>query len=222
MVSRSRAQRGVDRRPVGQSLVVGVLGGISSGKSVAARLLAGPEGRVVDADAIAHEVLRSPEVVALVRERFGEDALDEAGLPDRDRLARRVFAREGGEEARRTLEGWIHPRVRARILEALGEARGAGVPRIVLDVPLLLENEARHGLVGECDVLVFVETGADERDRRARSTRGWAAGELARRESAQIPLDEKRRRADYVVHNNGSLEDLERAVGEVLAEITAA
>lgn len=226
MASRSQVQPGAPPppgpAPSRQSLVLGVLGGISAGKSAVARLLAGPEGRVLDADLLAHEVLTSPEVTALVRERFGEGVLDAAGHPDRERLASRVFASEGGAEARRTLEGWIHPRVRARILRELGEARTAGVPRIVLDVPLLLENEAQHGLVRECDALVFVDADEDVRDRRARGTRGWAAGEVLRREAAQLPLDEKRRRADFVVPNNESPEELEQAVGDVLAKITAA
>ena len=200
--------------------VLGVLGGVGSGKSTVARLLAGPDGRVLSADALAHEVLRSPEVAALVRERFGPEVLGADGLPDRGRLAERIFASEDAEAARRTLEGWIHPRVRARILEALDQARSARVPRVVLDVPLLLENEVQHGLVPLCEALVFVDADAEVREGRAREKRGWSAGEVARRESAQLPLAVKRDRAEYVVQNNGSLEELEQAVAAVIEEIT--
>ena len=98
------------------TLVLGVLGGIASGKSRAAELLAGSEGVVVAADALAHEVLGSVEVRTLVLERFGAQLLDSEGAIDRPALARIVF---GDPQARLELEGWTHPRVRARILEEL-------------------------------------------------------------------------------------------------------
>ncbi|MCZ6596703.1 MAG: dephospho-CoA kinase [Planctomycetota bacterium] len=201
------------------TLVLGMLGGIASGKSRAARLLAGPEGVVLDADELAHEVLDDPEVSQLVAERFGPELLGADGLPDREALSRRVF---DDAAARSELEGWIHPRVRARIMAELEDARSNGVPRVVLDVPLLLENEARHGLTGLCDALVFVEAGEEVRAERAMRTRGWKAGELARREAAQLPLTEKKKRADYVLSNEGGMEELEQAVQEILAQLIAA
>lgn len=203
------------------TLVLGLLGGIASGKSLAARLLAGPEGLVLSADALAHEVLASDEVARLVRERFGAAVLDPAGRPDRAALARLAFDPERGEAVRRALEGWTHPRVRARILADLREARARGIPRVVLDVPLLLENEARHGLTGLCDALIFVDAPLEIREARARSSRGWPAGEVARREGAQLPLGKKRDRADFVLSNHGTEEDLERAVADVLRRLGA-
>jgi dephospho-CoA kinase len=188
-----------------------VLGGIASGKSAAAPALAGPDGLVLSADALAHEVLDSPEVAALVRARFGPSALGADGRVDRAALARLAFDPGEGPAARRALEGWTHPRVRARILEQLSAAGAAGVPRVVLDVPLLLENDAEHGLARLCHALVFVDSDLEERDRRARHTRGWAAGEVARREAVQLSLEHKRARADFVLVNDGSLADLERA-----------
>ncbi|MEX1025167.1 MAG: dephospho-CoA kinase [Planctomycetota bacterium] len=192
--------------------VIGVLGGIASGKSLVARRLAGPTGLVLDADALAHEVLHSPEVVRRIVERFGAGVLDAEGKPDRAALAQRVFDPVDGDRARAELEGWIHPRVRARILARLDEARQSGVPRVVLDVPLLLENDAQHGLVALCDALVLVDSDPAERDRRAQETRAWEPGEVARREAVQIPLQEKRRRAHVHVTNTGTLADLERSI----------
>ena len=192
--------------------VFGVLGGIASGKSNVAHLLAGTQGEVIDADALAHEALHSPEVAAEIAREFGPELLDESGSPRRDALAALVFAADTGDDARRKLEGWIHPRVRARILERLGQARAEGVPVVVLDVPLLIENDSQHGLVRECDALIFVEVDGEERDRRARSTRGWAPGDVSRRESAQLPLDEKKRRAHHVIQNNSTTDELARAV----------
>lgn len=206
------------RPPAPPTRVWGVLGGIGSGKSAVARLLAGPGGRVLDADAIAHGVLASPEVSALVRERFGADVLGPDGSPDRKRLAEVIFSDPG---ARAVLEGWTHPRVRATILARLEEARASGVARVVLDVPLLLENDAEHGFAALCDALIFVEAPEAERERRVRSTRGWGEGELARRQAAQLPLSEKRDRADFILRNDGSEEDLERAVGALLQELGA-
>ena len=222
MSSRSD-ETGPARRPAvpggRPTLVLGVLGGIASGKSEVARLLAGERGLVLSADALAREALDSPEGVALVRERFGPAAIGADGRPDRAALARLAFDPALGREVRAALESWTHPRVRARILARLSEARAAGVPRVVLDVPLLLENDAEHGLARLCDVLVFVDTDAGARDRRAQRERGWPSGEVARREAAQLPLDEKRRRAHHVIRNNQGLAELESAVRAVLEEL---
>ncbi len=202
-------------------LILGILGGIASGKSTVARLLAGPEGWVLAADKLAHEVLDTPEVTELVRAHFGDTVLDAEGKVDRARLAARVFDPAQGAEARELLEGWTHPRVRARILERLREARAAQVPRVVLDIPLLLENDAQHGWTRLCDALVFVDVPLDERERRAQRTRGWTSGEVGRRESFQLPLSQKQRRADYVLPNHESLQELERRVAGLLEKLTS-
>lgn len=194
--------------------VIGVLGGIASGKSAAARLLAGPAGRWLSADALAHGVLAEPQVVALVRERFGSGVLGPDGLPDRAALAQRVFA---DAEGRRALEGWIHPRVRTALWAGIEAARAERLPLVCLDVPLLLENDAQHGLAQACDLLVFVDAPLEQRERRAIETRGWAPGELARREAAQWPLETKRARADLIVLNQGEFAELERRLGRLRA-----
>ena len=194
--------------------VYGVLGGIASGKSAVARALAGPEGRVLDADRMAHEALASEEGRRRLVERWGEDVLDADGRPDRRRVAERVF---GAPDELAWLEGWIHPAVRVRMHAELEAARAAGVPRVALDVPLLLENDAEHGLVERCDALVFVDAPQALREERARRTRGWPAGELARREALQLPLETKRARAHHVIPNHGDLAELSAAVASLLA-----
>jgi len=202
--------------PTSRPLVLAVLGGIASGKSLVARLLAGSRGVVVDADALAREALESPAVVEQLVAAYGPGVLDPAGRPRRAWLAERVFRHES---ERRRLEGWIHGIVRARILAALDDAAARGVPRVVLDVPLLLENDDQHGLTARCDRLVFVDSSLEQRDRRAREQRGWAPGEVARREAAQLPLERKRARADRVIANDGTPEDLKAAVDAFLAEL---
>lgn len=168
---------------------------------------------MIDADALAADVLAAPETVRWLRAAFGEEVIAPSGAVDREALGGRVF---GEDRARESLEGWIHPRVRERISASLSEARAAGRSPIVLDVPLLLENDERHGLAGQCDFLVFVETDPEGRDRRAQERRGWPAGEVARRERLQLPLERKRERARHVIENRAELADLAARVREVL------
>ncbi len=194
-----------------------MLGGIASGKSEVARLLAGPDGRVLDADRLAHAALEEPEVRAWLRQRFGP-AVVAGERVDRAALAAAVFS-DG--TARRELEEQVHPRVRAALRAGVEAARAAGVPRVVLDVPLLLENEGEHGLPALCDALVFVDADAKVRDARAVARRGWASGELERREALQLPLATKRDRADFVIRNEGDLDELRAAVGRVLEALAA-
>jgi dephospho-CoA kinase len=196
---------------------VGVLGGIASGKSAVARRLAGPQGVVIDADAIAREVLASRAVTEEIAAAFGPEVLKDDGAVDRVRLGQRVFASPSDRER---LEGFTHPRIRARIRAELEAARAARVPRIVLDVPLLLENDDRHHLAQECDALVFVDADDAVRDARAVSDRGWPSGEVSRRERTQMPLLAKRARAGYVVQNQGSMADLMRQVDVVLQRLS--
>lgn len=202
-------------------LVVGILGGIASGKSTAAELLAGPDGLVLDADSIAHEVLASDEVTAKVREHFGASVLDASGRPDRRALGALVFDPVDGPGHRQALEGWIHPRVRATILSRLEAARAARVSCVVLDVPLLLENDSLHHLVDACHALVFVDVPHGARRARA-ADRGWEPGELERREASQLPLREKRARADHVLPNDGDLDLLRVRVTDLRTRLFAA
>ena len=214
--SDSPAPTADEPRPPGATRVFGVLGGIASGKSAVSEALAGPEGVVLEADRIAHEVLDSPEVLEHLRERFGERVLTPDGRTDRPALAAIIFE---DATARKEVEDWIHPAVRAKLRAGLEDARRRGVPRVVLDVPLLLEHAERHGLVDLCDLLVFVDAPADVRDRRAVETRGWEPGEVARRESTQLPLETKRDRADITIRNDGDRNDLEEAVRAALARL---
>jgi len=201
------------------TLVIGLVGGVASGKSECARLLAGERGLVLDADTLAHAALASPELRAPLLERFGPTAFGADGAPDRAALARIAFA---DASARAALEAWIHPRVRDTIRARLAQARERGVPRVVLDVPLLLENDREHGLARACDLLVFVDAPEEAREARARSRRAWPAGQRELRERAQLPLAEKRARAHALIPNHGSLDELRAALSALDARIEAA
>ena len=207
--------RPISKNPV-PPLVLGILGGIASGKSRVAHLLAGSGGVHLEADRLAHEALETPEVIARITRLWGSDCLEESGRPDRAALGTRVFA---DPEARQTLEGWIHPIVRERILEALREAEQAQVERLVLDVPLLLENNEQHQLLSHCHYLIFVHSPLTDREERAVRDRGWQESEVSRREATQLPLEEKRNQAHFVVENCGNLEQLDAAVERLLDQL---
>lgn len=178
-----------------------------------ARLLAGERGVVLDADAEVARLYADPSMRAKVAEALGPAVLAVDGQIDRQELARAVF---NDPKARARLEALTHPEVRRRLQEALRTARAAGVARVVLDVPLLLENEGEHALAGECDALIFVDAPLEQRDRRALSSRGWKSGEVARREALQLPLEKKRARAQHVLRNDGDAASLSRAVESLL------
>lgn len=197
-------------------VVIGVLGGIASGKTLVAQLLAGADGRVIDADRLVDEVYGASEFRAALAAEFGPTVLGPDGQADRRALSAIVFA---DPVKRAWLESRIHPSVRRRIAAELASAQAARVPRVVLDVPLLLENDAAHGLVARCDHLVFVESRPADRERRAAASRGWAPGEVARREAVQLPLETKRGRAHAVVANLGDRAELEREVARVAREL---
>lgn len=175
--------------------VFGLTGGIASGKSFVAGLLAERGAVVLDADRHAHAVLAEPEVIAGLVERWGPGILAEDGSVQRAEIAGRVFGDGAAAVAeRRFLESLVHPRVRARLTGELAEASAASAPAAVLDIPLLIEA----GWTDQCDAVLFVETSEAIRLQRA-SERGWDAEELARREAAQTPVSEKRAAADSII-----------------------
>lgn len=188
--------------------VIGILGGIASGKSLVARQLAEAGAGLLDADRAGHEVLRLPHVAAAVRERWGEAACGPDGRVDRARLARIVFADPpGGQPEREYLEQLTHPEI-GRLLRQQAEAlESAGVAVAVLDAPLLLES----GWDKLCEKMVYVDAPRSARLWRALS-RGWSEEDFAAREAAQESLDFKRRRADVVLDNSGSPEQTQAQI----------
>lgn len=204
------------RRP---TRVLGLLGGIASGKSQAARVLAGEDGRCLSADQLAHRVLASGELSADLRRLFGPGALGADGSPDRAAIAAQVFSDPAKRQA---LERLVHPRVRSLLAAGLGEARAAGAPIVCLDVPLLLENDAQHHLAAACDLLLFVDAPEEAREARAQANRQWAPGEVRRREAQQWPLAEKRQKADLVLLNGDDLASFEGRLARLRAALLGA
>jgi len=188
--------------------VLGLTGGIASGKSTVAGMFARLGAAVIDADAIAREALGSPEVSEKLRKNWGKELFD-GKRPNRARVAVVAF---GDPEKLRELTDWVHPPVIREMRAQLRRARASRrVPLIVLDAPLLIEAD----LAPWCDAVVFVDAARALRAERARSARGWPEREIRRRESAQAPLAEKRRRADARIDNNGSEEKTRASVSRL-------
>ncbi len=193
-------------------LVVGLAGGVGSGKSSAARAFAALGCVVIDSDVEAKRALESEEAKRELVSWWGPSVLNESGGVDRKRVAEIVFH---DEAERRRLEALIHPMVRRSRAEIIA---GAGdVPAVIVDAPLLFEA----GLASACDVVVFVDTDRAVRLARVMEGRGWDEAELTRREAAQLDIQEKRARADHVLSNNGSEAELQRAARELMQRLLA-
>lgn len=181
--------------------VIGLVGGIASGKSWVSTQLQSFGACWWDADRAGHEVLRQDEVKASIRGRFGDHVFDAQGEVDRRALAQIVFAEDfGGSQALSDLEAITHPRIEAALSADLARFRSDGrCPIVVLDAPVLLKS----GWDRHCDEIWFVEAADDVRLDRA-CARGWTEAEFRARERSQTGLDLKRRRASFIIDNTGS------------------
>lgn len=194
---------------------IGLIGGVASGKSAVAAALARRGAVVFNADELGHLVLDEPEVRDALVARWGASVLGPNGRIARPAVAKIVFAPtpEGAAE-REFLEELVHPGIRRRIETAIRQLPDASIPAVVIDAALLVEA----GWSGICTAVLFVDCPRDVRRARAR-TRGWGDEEFARREAAQLPIEEKRRRASHVIDNSGSLEHLESEVARFWAAV---
>ncbi|MEM8756425.1 MAG: dephospho-CoA kinase [Planctomycetota bacterium] len=194
-------------RPV----VIGVVGGIGAGKSTVSGAFAEAGALVYDADEQVSELHRSAAVLDELRSWWGPGVVADGEL-DRAAVAEIVF---GDARQRERLEGLLFPLLAEARAELRRRAEREGVAAVVIDAPLLIEA----GLDAECDVVVFVDTPRAERLRRLRARSGWDAGELDRREQAQIPVEAKRDRADYTLDGSGARADVCRRARTLLSQI---
>ena len=192
--------------------VIGLLGGIASGKSLVAGQFAKLGCAVVDADRLAHESLAEPKIRQAIRERFGDAVLAPSGEVDRQLLGAKAFA---GREDLEALEAIVHPETCRRAEKAVAAARQSAVPAVILDAPLILEK----GLDRLCDYLVYIGAPEHVRQSRAGRTRGWGPSEIARREATQVSLKAKQNRADYTVDNSTSPEHAFEQTQTILSQI---
>ena len=193
--------------------VIGITGGIGSGKSTVAQMFAAEGCAVIDSDQLAHEALQSPEVKAELLAWLGREVFNADGSVNRPEVGKRVFADAAQLER---LNGLIHPRVDQRRRELMEQyLMDGGIKAIAWDVPLLFEV----GLDRDCDAVVFVDTPRPIRLQRLQKNRGWTPEELDRREKLQFPLDKKTQLADYCMDNSRDQASTLRLVQKVLSQI---
>lgn len=195
-------------------IVIGLTGGIASGKSTVAAMFAELGAAVISADRIAREVVEPAEpALEEIRAAFGPEVFLPDGRLDRRRLGSIVFA---DPERRRALEAILHPRIRARMREQIEGAARDGRP-VVAEIPLLFESPASQALV---DVTVVVYVDREQQLQRLMTRDGLSRQEAEGRLAAQLPLDEKARRADYVIDNRHDLKRTREQVQRVWEELT--
>jgi dephospho-CoA kinase len=187
-------------------LLIGLTGNIASGKSEVAKMLAERGATLIDADVLAREAVR-PDTQALkdIVKRWGKDVLKKDGSLDRDALRQIVFADQNELDA---LNRIVHPGVTRLRDREIAQAKERGDQIVVCVIPLLFERN----LVEEFDAIVLVDAPRPLRLERLVATRGLEETDAMNMIASQMPAELKRARADYVIENNGSLDDLERDV----------
>jgi dephospho-CoA kinase len=193
-------------------LVIGLIGGMGSGKSQVAAELARRGARVISGDQLGHEALRQPEILPQVVQRWGPAVLDQNGRIDRQKLGAVVFA---DLHQRRALEALVFPWIGARMSEELTATKGA-CGLVVIDAAVMLEA----GWDPNCDAIVYVHAPRSVRLKRLAEQRGWSEVEVNQRAQAQLSLTEKASRADFVLENSGDREQLGAQIDELLRQLS--
>ena len=195
--------------------MVGLTGGIASGKSTVSGMLRELGAEIIDADQVARDVV-APGMPALaeISERF-PGVVSPDGKLDRAALGRRVF---GSERERAALNAITHPRIQAEVLARTGALAGRGVPVAVYDAALLVENGLHHAMDGG---VILVAASPETQRARLVARDGLTVNEAEARIRSQLPLGEKRRHARWVIENDGDLASLRAQVERTWQEVTA-
>lgn len=198
--------------------VVGIVGGIGSGKSSVARWITTHDPGVVliNGDEVGHEVLTHKAAQEAIRRRFGDGVFDGTGQIDRRSLGQLVFGPSDEKHAaRHDLERIVHPRIRETIARRIADAEAAKKQAVLLDAAVLFEA----GWNDLCHAVVFIDVPRGERLKRLWAGRGWDETEVERREASQVSLETKRSRSDFVIDNAQSVDEAGRQLKDVLTEL---
>ncbi len=194
--------------------IIGLVGGIASGKSFVGQILDQLGCVRIDADKIGHELLDKPMICQLLRQKFGTEIIAPDGRVDRGRLGELVFGPDAQAQQRRAeLEGIMHPAIRTsavQMIHRIQQSEPAPVA-IVIDAPLLIEA----GWEPMCDWVFFVDTPEQTRRERA-SQRGWSQEHWAAREKAQLSIDRKKQAATHLIPGDSSPEILKQHLSQLL------
>ena len=193
--------------------IIGLTGGIGSGKSTVARSLQEHGFPIVDADLIAREIVEpgQPALAELAKE-FGEDILNADGSLDRGLLASRAFT---NKDTTQRLNNITHPRINQRTQELFDEARENGAEAVIYDMPLLIDK----GLHKDMDATIVVHAAEHVRLERLTTKRGLDADDVRRRINAQIDDETRKQHADILLDNNGTEEDLTKQIADAVDKI---
>lgn len=196
--------------------ILGVMGGVGSGKSTAARILAAKiPAEILDADALVADLLATEAMIQAVENRLGPGLLAANGSLNRNKLGEKVFS---DSQAKAELEGILHPPVREAIFQALSQSEDSGkAVWVILDVPLLLEG----GLIKICDFSFFVEVAEKTRARRAMDRHGWNEETWQFREKSQSSMADKKAAADAILANDADPDALTQAIQGWLPQLLA-
>ncbi len=193
--------------------VIGLTGGISTGKSTVSAMLRALGAHVIDSDILARQVVEPGQpAFTEISARF--PTVIKSGSLDRAALGARIFAHE---DDRAALNAIVHPRVREATAQAIAALEGQGVSLVVNDVPLLIEN----GLFASMNGVILVVAPIDVQRSRLMARNRLTQDQAQARIDAQLPLDEKRKHARWVIDNGGSLETTQKQVERVWREVTA-
>ncbi|MDC7069094.1 MULTISPECIES: dephospho-CoA kinase [Corynebacterium] len=193
--------------------IIGLTGGIGSGKSTVARILQEHGFPIVDADLIAREIVEpgQPALAELAKE-FGEDILNADGSLDRGLLASRAFT---NKDTTQRLNNITHPRINQRTQELFDEARENGAEAVIYDMPLLIDK----GLHKDMDATIVVHAAEHVRLERLTTKRGLDVDDVRRRINAQIDDETRKQYADILLDNNGTEEDLTQQIAQAVDKI---
>jgi dephospho-CoA kinase len=201
--------------------ILGLSGGIGSGKSTVTRILAEIGATTIDADAIVHEQQAAGQpMLKEIAEAFGSDVITAEGALDREALGAIVFR---DEEARARLGAIVHPPVIAEMLRRAKEAVAREDPLVVLDIPLLFEGRVSgrgSGAIMDFDQTVCVWVTREVQIERTMSRDGCDAAEAERRIASQLPIDQKKEMADHVIDNSGTIEETREQVLALVRSLT--
>lgn len=199
----------------GQMVVVGLTGGICSGKSTVAAMFRRLGATVIDADQVAHELVEPDQpLFEAVASAFGREVVGADGRIDRRRLGAMVFA---DPKARRRLEAILHPIIIEESERRIRQAGVSGTAVCLIDAALLIES----GWHARFDAVILVEASEAVRLDRLVGARGLSRDDAMLRIRSQMPQEEKRRHARYVIENEGPLEETERQVKAVWEQLCA-
>ncbi len=193
--------------------IIGLTGGIATGKSTVTRFFLEYGARVIDADVIARVVVE-PGAPALdeIQKQFGAGMIREDGSLNRESLGAIVFA---DLEARKKLNAITHPRIAMEMMRRAGEAKSEGFNWVIYDAALIVENGIHHMLQG----LIVVACDAETQLTRLMERDEYSAEDAQARINSQLPLPDKVEVADWVIDNNGTLEQTQQQVANVFQEL---